>query len=118
MARAPFDSLMNVYWGPFFSPTPFLVASDRPCRLVRADHIAPAIGTVFGLSGYVTYDPFGIISPSYVEDGLEIRIRWGRGDILEIPAGSGTYYRQIGWDAVSDVATDNYRRSWLAPFAW
>lgn len=119
MARAPYNAVMNCYFGPDYVPFPVLAVEDVPCRLVLAEHIFPRAGQPLGVIGYVTFpNGTGMLLPDYNNVGTTTTIEWGVADILEIPADSGNYYCQVLVDVINDVATENYRRVWVAPFEW
>lgn len=112
--RAPFDRLVDVYWGVSVFPTLTLRAANVPARWVTNDAFLQFGDPFFNIEGYLTADAISFTPPELVNAvGSEITLDFGAADLIALTPG-GPITHQVYLEELRSWNTGaDYRRAHL-----
>lgn len=114
--RAPFDRLIDLYYGPDTASPLELKAANVPARLVVDDAFFERGDPFTQIVGYLTMDAIEPGAPEVGEQfGLDYTIKFGTGDFVSLTPGGPITHQVLRADVRIWETGSNYWRAHISP---
>lgn len=114
--RAPFDRLIDLYYGPDTNDPLVLRMADVPARFVIEDAFFDRGDPFTQVVGYLTMDAIEPSAPEVTDQfGLDYTIAFGTGDFVALAPGAPVTHQVLRAELRTWQTGENYYRAHVAP---